>query len=180
MAATITCTLFRPPARSFRAAEPALAPQPGVYQRLERPAAATQRPSTASIPATKLPCHHPQLARRDRLAPCLAFPSIPFLPSIFATHGSASPSTPPAPAPAPPAPSPPPSPAPNAHALLAPDLPPDPTVLALQQPAAAALAYLVREVALHVALPLVALWGMQLWLRHVEDCTRQVGHRVVQ
>ncbi len=96
---------------------------------------------------------------------------------MFATHGSASASTP-ASAPAPPPPSPPPSPAPGAHGLLPPDLPPDPTVLALQQPAAAALAYLVREVALHVVLPLVALWGMQLWLRHVEDCTRQVGHRL--
>jgi hypothetical protein len=53
-------------------------------------------------------------------------------------------------------------------------VPPDPTVLALEQPGIAALGYALRETFLHVMLPLLALWLFQRWLDHIEKRTREV------
>ncbi|GLC43231.1 hypothetical protein PLESTM_001448200 [Pleodorina starrii] len=52
-------------------------------------------------------------------------------------------------------------------------VPPDPTVIALEQPATAALTYALREILLHVALPLLALWLLQRWLGHIEKRTQE-------
>ncbi|EFJ45007.1 mechanosensitive ion channel [Volvox carteri f. nagariensis] len=54
-------------------------------------------------------------------------------------------------------------------------VPPDPAVLALEQPPGAALSYVLREVLLNVALPLLALWLLQRWLGQIEERTEKVG-----
>ncbi|GFR39596.1 hypothetical protein Agub_g56, partial [Astrephomene gubernaculifera] len=64
----------------------------------------------------------------------------------------------------------------NHHIVLPLDsqcVPPDPAVLALGQPATAALSYAAREVLFHVVLPLLALWLLQRWLDRIEKRTRE-------
>ncbi|KAG2496192.1 hypothetical protein HYH03_005792 [Edaphochlamys debaryana] len=71
------------------------------------------------------------------------------------------------------APTSPPRAAPSLPLLHSGAVPPDPAALAFGQPVQAALAYAAREVALQVALPLLAMWALQAWLGRLERRTKQ-------